>query len=80
MNISQKCNCCVCEPVCRWKEVYQNGVQSILNTLIKADKEDSFWKLKDCPHIEVSIKCPHMVTPPMAKRVLEPPKEGEKDA
>ena len=27
MNLSAKCNCCVCEPVCRWKEVYQNGVQ-----------------------------------------------------
>ena len=62
MNISQKCNCCVCEPVCRWKEVYQNGVQSILDVIITSDREGGFWKLRDCPHIEVSIKCPHMVT------------------
>ena len=68
MNISQKCNCCVCEPVCRWKEVYQNGVQSILDMMITADREGGFWKLRDCPHIEVSIKCPHMVTQTITKR------------
>lgn len=68
MNISQKCNCCVCEPVCKWKEVYQNGVQSILNTMITADREGGFWNLRDCPHIEVSIKCPHMVTQTITKR------------
>lgn len=68
MNISQKCNCCVCEPVCKWKEVYQNGVQSILDVMITADREGGFWKLRDCPHIEVSIKCPHMVTQTITKR------------
>ena len=65
MNISQKCNCCVCEPVCKWKEVYQNGIQAILNATIPSDKRNGsqiYWILKDCPHIEVSIKCPHMVT------------------
>lgn len=67
MNISQKCNCCVCEPVCRWKEVYQNGVQSILDVMITADREGGFWKLRDCPHIEVSIKCPHMITQTITK-------------
>ena len=67
MNISQKCNCCVCEPVCRWKEVYQNGVNAILETTIPAMQNNSFWQLKDCPHIEVSIKCPHMVTRTMVK-------------
>ena len=61
MNLSAKCNCCVCEPVCRWKEVYQDGVQSILNTIITADGQGAFWKLQDCPHIEVSIRCPHMI-------------------
>ena len=55
MNISAKCNCCVCEPVCKYKEIYKHGVENI------------FWKLKDCPHIEVSIKCPHMVTGSMAR-------------
>lgn len=68
MIISQKCNCCVCEPVCRWKEVYQNGVQSILDMMITADREGGFWKLRDCPHIEVSIRCPYMVTQTIIKR------------
>ena len=61
MNLSTKCNCCVCEPVCKYKEIYQNGVQSILNTIITADKHGAFWKLQDCPHIEVNIRCPHMI-------------------
>ena len=73
MNISQKCNFCVCEPVCKWKEVYQNGVQAVLNTTIPAEEKNgnqSFWKLKDCPHIEVSIKCPHMVTHSASTRTV----------
>lgn len=28
----------------------------------RENDNDGFWKVKDCPHIEVSIKCPHMVT------------------
>ena len=65
MNLSAKCNCCVCESVCKYKEVYQNGIEAILNATIsdkREDGNDSFWKVKDCPHIEVSIKCPHMIT------------------
>lgn len=61
MILSTKCNCCVCEPVCKYKEVYQNGIESILNATVSYDN-DSFGKVRDCPHIEVSIKCPHMVT------------------
>ena len=73
MNISQKCNCCVCEPVCKWKEVYKNGVEAILNTTILTEERNEnqgFWRLKDCPHIEVSIKCPHMVTHSTAERTV----------
>ena len=65
MNLSAKCNCCVCEPVCKYKEVYQSGIEAILNATVpdkRDDNNDSFWKVKDCPHIEVSIRCPHMVT------------------
>ncbi len=65
MNLSTKCNCCLCEPVCKYKEIYQNGVESILNATISNQRNDGktgFWKVKDCPHIEVSIKCPHMIT------------------
>ncbi len=64
MNLSAKCNCCVCEPVCKYKEIYQNGVESILNGHISDQRKDGeigFWKVRECPHIEVSIKCPHMI-------------------
>jgi len=66
MNLSAKCNCCVCEPVCKYKEFYKKGIEAILNATIPLGKgesnESGFWRVKDCPHIEVSIKCPHMVT------------------
>ena len=66
MNLAAKCNCCVCEPVCKYKEVYQKGIEAILYATIPLEKGESdesrFWFVKDCPHIEVSIKCPHMVT------------------
>ena len=65
MNLSATCNCCVCEPVCKYKEVYQNGIEAILNALVPNKREDGeieVWKVRECPHIEVSIKCPHMIT------------------
>lgn len=65
MNLSAKCNCCVCESVCKYKDIYEKGVEEILNATILNERNDGrvgFWKVKDCPHIEVSIKCPHMVT------------------
>ena len=77
MNISAKCNCCVCESVCRYKEIYQKGVESILSTPIRnygpAGYADACgWLLKECPHIEVSIKCPHMITAEaMQKELIE---------
>lgn len=61
MNLSTKCNCCVSENVCKYKAIYEQGVKAILKTIIPSDG-DGFWALKDCPHIEVSIKCPHMIT------------------
>lgn len=67
MNLASNCDACVCEPVCKYKEVYQNGIEAILNTTIVAD-EMSFWKVRECPHIEVVIKCPHMVTKDMPIR------------
>lgn len=70
MNLISKCNCCLCEPVCKYKSVYQKGIDAILNTTIPGDTNNSFWRLKDCPHIEVTIKCPHMVTPGAAKRSM----------
>lgn len=40
MNLSAKCNCCVCEPVCKYKEVYQNGIEAILNATVSGKRED----------------------------------------
>ena len=34
----------------------------VFETDNREDVNDGFWKVKDCPHIEVSIRCPHMVT------------------
>ena len=65
MNLSEKCNCCVCKPVYKYKDVYRNGIGAILNATVSIKREDGkvgFMKVKDCPHIEVSIKCPHMIT------------------
>ena len=65
MNLSAKCSLCLCEPVCKYKEVYQNGIEAILNALVPNKREDGeigVWKVRECPHIEVSIKCPHMIT------------------
>lgn len=34
MNLSTKCNCCACELVCKYKTVYEKGVEAILNATI----------------------------------------------
>ena len=60
MNLSTKCNCCMCESVCKYKNDYENGVEDILNTSITL-RDNTVTKLKDYPHIEVTIRCPHMV-------------------
>ncbi len=65
------------EEVCKYKEIYEGGIQAILETTIPCDVPFGFhiskddvkplnggWKLKECPHIEVSITCPHMVKRP----------------
>ena len=65
MNLSAKCNCCVCEPVYKYKEVYQNGIEAILNATISNKREDGrvgFWTVKDCPNIEMGIKCRNKIT------------------
>ena len=75
MNLSAKCNCCVHEPVCKYKEVYQNGIEAILNATISYKSEYGemgHLKVKDCPHIEVNIKCPHMLTQTTTKKEVPP--------
>lgn len=64
MNISTKCNCCACEEVCKYKELYKKGVDAILNATISYEETNSSFNVihvKDCQHIEVSIRCPHII-------------------
>ena len=64
MNTAAKCECCVCEPVCKYKDTYLAGIEAIMGAQIQlgeAENGFTFWEVKNCPHIEVSIKCPHMV-------------------
>ena len=64
MNTAAKCECCVCEPVCKYKDTYLAGIEAIMGAQIplgEAENGFTFWEVKNCPHIEVSIKCPHMV-------------------
>lgn len=53
MNLVAKCNCCVHESVCKYQEVYAEGIEAILNADVSTESADgamSFWKIKDCPH------------------------------
>ena len=45
MNISQKCNCCIKESVCKYKVEYETDCASLKNTIIVSRTT------------EISIKC-----------------------
>lgn len=63
-NIS-KCENCACSPVCKFKELYAKGVETVEKASIPTGKTENgygMWMVKDCPHIEVSIKCPHIIS------------------
>ncbi len=36
-------------------------MNAIIHTGETENNGFTFWYVKDCPHIEVSIKCPHMI-------------------
>lgn len=61
MNLIAKCNCCVHENVCKFKSAYQDATNAVLNTTFNTS-DGYIHTVKNCPYIEVSIKCPHMVT------------------
>ena len=76
MNTAAKCECCVCEPVCKYKDTYLAGIEAIMGAQIPLGETENgftFWEVKNCPHIEVSIKCPHMV----AKTRVRESSEGQ---
>lgn len=76
MNISQKCNCCMAEDICKFKEIYKAGVEAVLDATIQTgqcidNRGNSYWRLRECPHIEVSIRCPHMISKPLTRGGVE---------
>lgn len=73
MNTSTKCNCCACEEVCKYKELYKKGVDAILNATISYGETNDTHNVtivKDCQHIEVSIRCPHIISHSQNKKQL----------
>lgn len=73
VNIS-KCENCACSPVCKFKELYVKGVETVEKASIPTGKTENgygMWMVKDCPHIEVSIKCPHIITNAYARVLNE---------
>lgn len=62
MIISEKCNCCIHEPVCGLKKEYIAACEAIKQTTYPAGNGIKF--IKDSP-IGISIECPHMLTKSM---------------
>ena len=62
MVISEKCNCCVHEPVCGFKDEYLSACDAIKNAVYLTGKnKDCVKHIKDSS-VSVSIKCPHIMT------------------
>ena len=71
INISTKCNCCIKEDVCKYKQEYEDAVESILNAGWNSSDGGYFTQLRDSQIVSVSIKCnkilPHSATPKISK-------------
>ena len=59
MVISEKCNCCLHEAVCSFKDEYLKACTAIRTATY--GKNNGFMAIKDSP-ITVSIRCPHILT------------------
>lgn len=61
MVISQKCNCCVHEPVCGFKEEYLYACDAVKKAAyITGSAKNGIVFMKDSA-VSVSIKCPHIM-------------------
>jgi hypothetical protein len=60
MIVSQKCNCCLHDGICSYKQQYINACKAVGEVTYTTDGE-SFKNLKNS-EISVSINCPHMMT------------------
>lgn len=69
MITTDKCNCCVHDQVCGFKEEYQAACASI-NMSAYQTRKGTFALMKDS-NINVNIHCPHIMTRTV-KRGAEP--------
>ena len=59
MSFVTDCKQCLCEPVCKYKNVFREQVKVIAEGTIPSEKEGGIWRVKDCPHIRVTVECPY---------------------
>lgn len=62
MIISEKCNCCIHEPVCGFKDEYLAARDAIKNAVYLTGKNKDFVKHMNDSSVSVSIKCPHIMS------------------
>ena len=65
MIICEKCNCCIHEPICSFKQEYLNACEAVKNTTYNLGTNEngcsSFKYMKDS-RVSVSIRCPYIMT------------------
>lgn len=66
MMISQKCNCCVHDPICSFKPEYLSACEAIKGAAYSTGDNGRVMMIKDSK-IDVNIKCPHMMTASMQR-------------
>ena len=68
MIISQKCNCCMHEKICGFKSEYQSACEEISRMYYANGDSAKALKTSD---IDVSIKCPYIMTKSAVRGVKE---------
>lgn len=62
MVISEKCNCCVHEPVCGFKDEYLSACDAVKRTAYTTGNAKNGVVFMKDSSVSVSIKCPHIIT------------------
>ena len=68
MITSEKCNCCVHEPVCGFKSEYLAACEAIKKATYAIGQ--GFKIMKDST-VSISIRCPHILTNGAIRRATE---------
>lgn len=68
MIASEKCNCCIHEPICSFKAEYLAACEAIKKTTYPIGH--GFRIMKDST-VSVSIRCPHIMTNGALRRAIE---------